>query len=111
VGSGPGGRVAAWTPCWAGCTSWSPHLTEKQRRLLAGAAARALGGGARMADFDLSDYLKRSTEASGVPERLSDRDTILDVVRLILARRSVLPTDQRQTSDRQELPTFDRRAS
>jgi hypothetical protein len=75
------------------------------------AAARALGGGARMADFDLSDYLKRSTEASGVPERLSDRDTILDVVRLILARRSVLPTDQRQTSDRQELPTFDRRAS
>ena len=29
----------------------APHLTEKQRRLLAGAAARALGrgGGARMA--------------------------------------------------------------
>jgi hypothetical protein len=31
----------------------TPHLTEKQRRLLAGAAARALGrgGGARMAQI------------------------------------------------------------
>jgi transposase len=45
----------------------APHLTEKQRRLLAGAAARALGrgGGARMARIS---GLSRPTVYSGVRE-------------------------------------------
>jgi hypothetical protein len=43
----------------------APHLTEKQRRLLAGAAARALGrgGGARMARLT---GLSRPTVNAGV---------------------------------------------
>ena len=45
----------------------APHLTEKQRRLLAGAAARALGrgGGARMARLS---GLSRPTVYTGVRE-------------------------------------------
>jgi len=45
----------------------APHLTEKQRRLLAGAAARALGrgGGARMARLS---GLSRPTVSTGVRE-------------------------------------------
>jgi hypothetical protein len=45
----------------------APHLTEKQRRLLAGAAARALGrgGGARMARIS---GLSRPTVYAGVRE-------------------------------------------
>jgi hypothetical protein len=45
----------------------APHLTEKQRRLLAGAAARALGrgGGARMARIS---GLSRPTVYTGVRE-------------------------------------------
>jgi hypothetical protein len=45
----------------------APHLTEKQRRLLAGAAARALGrgGGARMARIG---GLSRPTVYTGVRE-------------------------------------------
>jgi hypothetical protein len=45
----------------------APHLTEKQRRLLAGAAARALGrgGGARMARLT---GLSRPTVYTGVRE-------------------------------------------
>jgi Rhodopirellula transposase DDE domain len=45
----------------------APHLTEKQRRLLAGAAARALGrgGGARMARIS---GLSRPTVDAGVRE-------------------------------------------
>jgi Rhodopirellula transposase DDE domain len=45
----------------------APHLTEKQRRLLAGAAARALGrgGGARMAQIS---GLSRPTVYAGVRE-------------------------------------------
>jgi hypothetical protein len=45
----------------------APHLTEKQRRLLAGAAARALGrgGGARMARIS---GLSRPTVYAGVGE-------------------------------------------
>jgi hypothetical protein len=44
----------------------TPHLTEKQRRLLAGAAARALGrGGARMAQIS---GLSRPTVYTGVRE-------------------------------------------
>jgi hypothetical protein len=43
----------------------APHLTEKQRRLLAGAAAKALGrgGGARMARIS---GLSRPTVCAGV---------------------------------------------
>src|SRR5919201_7171073 len=45
----------------------APHLTEKQRRLVAGAAARALGrgGGARMARIS---GLSRPTVYTGVRE-------------------------------------------
>ena len=45
----------------------APHLTEKQRRLLAGAGARALGrgGGARMARIS---GLSRPTVYAGVRE-------------------------------------------
>jgi Rhodopirellula transposase DDE domain len=45
----------------------APHLTEKQRRLLAGAAARALGrgGGARMARIS---GLSRPTVYTGLRE-------------------------------------------
>jgi hypothetical protein len=44
----------------------TPHLTEKQRRLLAGAAARALGhGGGRMARIS---GLSRPTVYTGVHE-------------------------------------------
>jgi Rhodopirellula transposase DDE domain len=45
----------------------APHLTEKQRRLLAGAAAKALGrgGGARMARIS---GLSRPTVSTGVRE-------------------------------------------
>jgi hypothetical protein len=45
----------------------APHLTEKQRRLLAGAAARALGrgGGARIARLT---GLSRPTVYTGVRE-------------------------------------------
>jgi hypothetical protein len=45
----------------------TPHLTEKQRRLLAGAGARALGcgGGARMARIS---GLSRPTVYAGVRE-------------------------------------------
>ena len=45
----------------------APHLTEKQRRLSAGAAARALGGGggARMARIS---GLSRPTVYAGVRE-------------------------------------------
>ena len=67
-----------------------------------------------MADFDLGDYLKRSTKDSGVPERLSDRDTILGVVRLlILAKRSAPLLGQMPMTARQQLqfPTSGRQAS
>ncbi len=70
----------------------APHLTEKQRRLLAGAAARALGrgGGARMARLtglsrptvyigvreldDAPDPRGRVRRPGGGPKRLAERD-------------------------------------
>jgi hypothetical protein len=70
----------------------APHLTEKQRRLLAGAAARALGrgGGARMARLsglsrptvyagvrelgDPPDLRGRVRRPGGGPKRLVERD-------------------------------------
>ena len=70
----------------------APHLTEKQRRLLAGAAARALGrgGGARMARLsglsrptgytgvreldDSPDPRGRIRRRGGGPKRLVERD-------------------------------------
>jgi hypothetical protein len=70
----------------------APHLTEKQRRLLAGAAARALGrgGGARMARLsglsrptvyagvreldDRPDPRGRVRRPGGGPKRLTERD-------------------------------------
>jgi hypothetical protein len=70
----------------------APHLTEKQRRLLAGAAARALGrgGGARMARVsglsrptvyagvreldDPPDPRGRIRRPGGGPKRLTERD-------------------------------------
>jgi hypothetical protein len=70
----------------------APHLTEKQRRLLAGAAARALGrgGGARMARLtglsrptvdtgvreldELPDPRGRVRRPGGGPKRLAERD-------------------------------------
>jgi Rhodopirellula transposase DDE domain len=70
----------------------APHLTEKQRRLLAGAAARALGrgGGARMARIsglsrptvyvgvreldDPPDPRGRIRRPGGGPKRLTERD-------------------------------------
>jgi Rhodopirellula transposase DDE domain len=70
----------------------APHLTEKQRRLLAGAAARALGhgGGARMARVsglsrptvyagvreldDPPDPGGRIRRPGGGPKRLTERD-------------------------------------
>jgi Rhodopirellula transposase DDE domain len=70
----------------------APHLTEKQRRLLAGAAARALGygGGARMARIsglsrptvyagvreldDPPDPRGRIRRPGGGPKRLAERD-------------------------------------
>ena len=70
----------------------APHLTEKQRRLLAGAAARALGrgGGARMARIsglsrptvyagvrgleELPDPRGRIRRPGGGPRRLTERN-------------------------------------
>jgi hypothetical protein len=64
--------------------------------------------------FDLAAYVRASTEAQGVPERLTDGDTVLAVVRLILARRSVLLSDQKPRTGRPihpATPTSGRRAS
>jgi len=41
---------------------------------------------AKPSEFDLDAWVKASTQASGVPEKLQDRDVIHDVVTL-LARR------------------------
>jgi hypothetical protein len=50
--------------------------------------------------FDLAAYVRASTAAQSVPERLTDRDAVLAVVRAItLAKRSVLPLDQMPTPD------------
>ena len=49
-------------------------------------------------DFDLAAYIRQSTEASGVPEKLTDRDTALAVAGLVrLAIESRSSQDQRHT--------------
>jgi hypothetical protein len=53
-----------------------------------------------MSSFDLAAYVRASTEAQGVPERLTDRDTVLTVVLAItLAKQSVLLSGRTPTLD------------
>jgi hypothetical protein len=65
--------------------------------------------------FDLAAYVRASTEAQGLPERLNDPDTVLAVVRAItLAKQSVLLSDRKPTNGRPANlagSTDDRRAS
>ena len=62
-------------------------------------------------DFDLAAYVRASTKAQGVPERLSDYNTVLAVVSwLIRAIESGQRSDRTRTLDRQELPSDDRPA-
>jgi hypothetical protein len=43
---------------------------------------------ANKTEFDLDEYVRQSTAASGVPEKLEDPDTIRDVVTLLSSVRS-----------------------
>jgi hypothetical protein len=67
------------------------------------------------ADFDLGAWVRASTEAQGVPERLTDPDTVLDVVRaIILAKQSLLLWGQTPTNGcltHPAIPNGDRRAN
>jgi hypothetical protein len=38
-------------------------------------------------DFDLAIFVRESAKASGVPEKVEDADTLLDVVRLLGLRQ------------------------
>jgi hypothetical protein len=59
-----------------------------------------------MSSFDLSAFVRTSTEAQGVPERLEDADTVLAVVRAItLAKQSLWRLDRRPTHDCPARPT------
>jgi len=42
---------------------------------------------ARKTEFDLSQYVRQSTSASGVPEKLEDPDAIYDAVTLLAGVR------------------------
>lgn len=38
--------------------------------------------------FDLDEYLRQSTAASGVPEKVKDRNTLLSAARMVLPKLS-----------------------
>ena len=94
--AGIGGRVRelSWlrppgvsTPCgcWGACGIQAFSLARH--------------GAPAMPGFDLAGYVRASVEVQDLPERLTDSDTILGVVRLlILAKRSGLLSDQTPTN-------------
>jgi hypothetical protein len=47
------------------------------------AASSRRNGSAPADDFDLAAWVRRSTEAQGVPEKLADEDVILAAARLL----------------------------
>jgi hypothetical protein len=49
-----------------------------------GGASSQLNGSAPADDFDLAAWVRRSTAAQGVPEKLADQDVILAVARLLM---------------------------
>lgn len=49
-----------------------------------GAASGRLGASAPAPEFDLAAWVRGSTAAQGVPEKLADEDIILAVARLLL---------------------------
>jgi hypothetical protein len=58
-----------------------------------------------MWSFDLAAYVQASTEAQGVPERLCDPDTVIEVVRRIRsATRSGYPRAERPIDAHQAMP-------
>jgi hypothetical protein len=55
-----------------------------QRRAEALPVRHRLGASASAEEFDLAAWVRRSTAARGLPEKLADEDVILAVARLLL---------------------------
>jgi hypothetical protein len=61
-----------------------------------GGASSQRNGSAQADDFDLAAWVRRSTAAQGVPEKLADEDVILAVARLLLPAVKPGPTRPRR---------------